>query len=245
MANFLLRGPMCVSGNALPIDTGTLNRSASFPPGPVCMAGSAALSMAAPPRKPSMCLAMRCSEAGRRFIFSIEVGGLKKITARLHWPGGASGVTLGPGYDMKDRSASSVQTDLMLIGVDPTSAKAAAGGAGLRGDQAEDFADDQAELLSLTDEQQVALLAQVVPHYEAIVNRNIHIALRQPEFDALVSFAYNPGGSFKPVAHHVDKDEMKAAGEVMKQRVRSGGKQMQGLVNRRRRECNLLLHGNY
>ena len=245
MAHFVLRGPMCSSGNALPIDAGTLNRSASFAPGAVCAVGVAAPLVRVAPREPSLCLAMRCSAAGRKFIFSIEVGGLKKVTARLHWPGGNSGVTLGPGYDMKDRSAASVQADLVQIGVDAASANTAAQGAGLKGEEAEDFADDHADLLTLTDAQQVALLARVVPHYEAIVNRHIEIALRQHEFDALVSFVYNPGGSFKPVAHLVNRDEMKAAAEIVRQRTKSKRKVMKGLIVRRMRECNLLLNAAY
>ena len=198
-----------------------------------------------PKRVPNMCLGMRTSIAGCKFIFGIEVGPFKSKTAHLHWPGGASGVTLGPGYDMKDRSAAKIKADLMEIGVAESDADAAAEGAGLKGSDAEDFADDNSDLLSLTDDQQIALLKQIVGHYEAIVNRNIHIQLKQYEFDALVCFAYNPGGSFTSVARKVDADDMEAAAAIMKKRVISGGKAMKGLVNRRGKETNLLLHATY
>ena len=75
-----------------------------------------------PKRVPSMCLGMRTTQAGRRFIFEIEVGPFKTKTAHLHWPGGASGVTLGPGYDMKGRKAAAVKADLIAIGVDAVTA---------------------------------------------------------------------------------------------------------------------------
>lgn len=75
-----------------------------------------------------MSLMMRTTPAGLRFIFEREVGPFRTTTARLHWPGGASGVTLGPGYDMKDRSAASVTVDLQAIGIDASAAEDASGG---------------------------------------------------------------------------------------------------------------------
>lgn len=200
---------------------------------------------AEPKRTPNMCLGMRTTAAGQRMIFEIEVGPFKTHTAHLHWPGGASGVTLGPGYDMKDRSASAIESDLTDIGIESETAKAVSKAAGLTGDKAKTFADDNEDLLSLSDEQQVFLLALIVPKYEAIVNRHVHISLKPHEFDALVSFVYNPGGSFLPVAKQVDKDDMEAAASIMKKRVISGGKTMQGLVARRTRETNLLLQASY
>ena len=198
-----------------------------------------------PKRVPSMCLAMHTTAAGRRFIFDIEVGPFKAETAHLHWPGGSSGVTLGPGYDMKDRKASAVKVDLMAIGIDAVSAAAAAKGAKLTGEEAQTFATDNHSLLTLTDEQQVDLLALIVPRYERIVNRHVHIQLKPHEFDALVCFVYNPGGKFAPVADNIDKDDLQAAAAIMRKRVKSGGKTMQGLVNRRDKETNLLLHAIY
>lgn len=57
----------------------------------------------------------------------------------LHWPGGASGVTLGRGYDMRYRTQEQVRTDLLAAGVDTDAADNFAGGAGLSGVAARDF----------------------------------------------------------------------------------------------------------
>ena len=198
-----------------------------------------------PPRIASMSLQMNTTTAGLRFIFEREVGPFRNITARLHWPGGASGVTLGPGYDMKERSTTSVSTDLQAIGIAQKLADDASQGAGLTDQSAKDFARDNAQLLTLTDEQQTALLRHIIGKYEAIVNRNVHIALSPYEFDALVSFVYNPGGSFLPVAEMVNVDDMETAAEIIRTRVTSKGKVMQGLVRRREHEIRLLLNGSY
>lgn len=237
-----MSGPLC---RALPTSSSSLfNRLYGEPTGPMSR-GVLFNDCAEPKRTPCMSLAMHTTAAGRRMIFEIEVGPFKTETAHLHWPGGASGVTLGPGYDMKDRKAAAIQADLTQIGVDATTAKAVAKAAGLKDTEAKTFADDNEDLVSLSDDQQVALLALIVPKYEAIMNRNVHIPLKPHEFDALVSFVYNPGGSFLPVAQQVDKDEMEEAASIMRQRVTSKGKVMKGLVARRTRETTLLLQGIY
>jgi hypothetical protein len=58
---------------------------------------------------------MNISQAGLDFIWNEEYFG--GISEKLHWPGGASGVTLGAGYDMKARSANEVSSDLLSIGI--------------------------------------------------------------------------------------------------------------------------------
>lgn len=57
----------------------------------------------------------------------------------IHWPGGSSGVTLGRGYDMKDRTEASVNADLVACGLSETRAAAFAKGASLSGTEARDF----------------------------------------------------------------------------------------------------------
>lgn len=68
--------------------------------------------------------------------FRAEVGPSHKplLSRTIHWPGGgASGVTLGPGYDMGLRSAAQVVQELMQVGVPRAAAETLAKGAGLRG----------------------------------------------------------------------------------------------------------------
>lgn len=50
-----------------------------------------------------------------------------------HWPGGASGVTIGRGYDMGSRTKASVYSDLVGAGVPADVAKQYSAGAGLKG----------------------------------------------------------------------------------------------------------------
>ncbi|VVN45840.1 hypothetical protein [Pseudomonas fluorescens] len=61
------------------------------------------------------------------------------FSRRLHWPGGASGVTLGRGYDMRHRTRSGVCADLIAAGVDAVSAENFSRGAGLSDQVARDF----------------------------------------------------------------------------------------------------------
>jgi hypothetical protein len=236
---FRLPGPLGGLAAATVIDEGTMCRAASPVPGPAVRTRT---TMAALPRRP---ISMRTSPAGLAFIFSIEVGPLEEVTARLHWPGGSSGVTLGPGFDMKDRSAKDIAQVLARVGVPAPAAEAAAEGAGLHGAQASAFAEEYQDLVVLGRQQQLALLREIVPHYEAIVRRNVRVELQQHEFDALVCFVYNPGGSFLPVARCINRHELVQAAEIMRARVLTGGRKSKGLAARRRRETRLLLEGLY
>jgi hypothetical protein len=59
----------------------------------------------------------------------------------LHVPGGASGVTIGRGYDMGRKSRAKVEGDLLAAGVPAADAREIAKGAGLTGAQARAFRD--------------------------------------------------------------------------------------------------------
>ena len=69
--------------------------------------------------------------------------------------------------------------------------------------------------------------------------------LKPYEFDALVSFLYNPGRGWPHVRDAVNNGDYQAAVLAMKEQIKSGGKVLQGLVARRQREADLLLTGNY
>jgi|694.fasta_scaffold04850_2 hypothetical protein len=57
----------------------------------------------------------------------------------LHWPGGASGATIGRGYDMGSRTAAQIQADLTSAGVASAGAELLSRAAGLRGAAAKEF----------------------------------------------------------------------------------------------------------
>nr|WP_269468826.1 lysozyme [Photorhabdus akhurstii] len=89
------------------------------------------------------------------------------------------------------------------------------------------------------------IMKRYLPAYEDLVRRKIKVPLRQNQFDALVSFAYNLGGRFNNVTRFINNGEVKNAMEEMKKAVTSGGVVVNGLVNRRKYEVNLYTKGDY
>ncbi|MBZ5714929.1 pesticin C-terminus-like muramidase [Nannocystis pusilla] len=93
-------------------------------------------------------------------------GGPTAAVLKAHWPGGVSGVTIGPGYDMGHRSAASIRADLVAAGVPQTSIDKLVGGAGLTGTSARDWVNAHAsEVPLLTREQSMSLFTHVYPVY--------------------------------------------------------------------------------
>jgi GH24 family phage-related lysozyme (muramidase) len=183
------------------------------------------------------------SKEGLQFLYVHEAQ--KHVSNHLHFPGGSSGVTLGPGYDMGGRIAAEVTRDLISLGVPADKAKLAGdGAAGLKGAKAHEFATENKKLIDLTEDQERTLLGKVIPKYEHHVRTNLHVSIFQYQFDALVSFDYNCGGRHK-VFHDINAGKVAAAMEEMKKVNTSGGKIVQGLVIRREHEVNLFLHGKY
>jgi len=167
---------------------------------------------------------LHTSPKGKEFIFVREAAN-PEITKHTHWPGAESGVTLGPGYDMKPRTPEQIVFDLMSIGVDHEHARvlAAAGKPsdgsskfGLRHHAAKAFVERHARDVTLTMAQQRALLERILPAYEADVRRLIHVPLTQNQFDALVSFDYIRGaGSLQVIAKALNKGDYKEAARIL------------------------------
>jgi GH24 family phage-related lysozyme (muramidase) len=185
----------------------------------------------------------KTSLQGRSFIERHEEQ--KGVSNHLHWPGGASGVTLGPGYDMRDRSRAEIEQKLRDIDLDSSLVSRVAAGAGLRGEAAKKFAHDNKNLVNLTDGQQKRLLQVNLPRYEAIVRWGSHVHLTQNEFDALVSFVYNLGRGWPGVRAAINSGDKRKAVRIIEEQVRSKGKVLRGLVKRRHDEAMLLLEGRY
>ena len=183
------------------------------------------------------------SAQGFDFIYRLETR--PGTSEHTHWPGGASGVTLGPGYDMRERTEADVSRDLAAIGIDPSIAQKLSKGAKKDGTGAQIFADTHKKSLTLSAGQQKKLLKINQAHYEAIIQRLITIDLFQFEYDALVSFTYNPGASVAPVARHINAGEPEKAMKIILSRVNSGGKTLLGLVSRRKAEIALYTRGIY
>jgi GH24 family phage-related lysozyme (muramidase) len=136
------------------------------------------------------------SQAGRDCLYRWEA--MPNRSERLHWPGGASDVTLGPGYDMGSRTHDEIVADLTDIGVDRKTAESVAYAARQKASQAQGFVRiDHPPLIDLTEDQERRLMSKVLPTYEKIVREAlkpaIQVRLFPHEFDALVAFTYNVG----------------------------------------------------
>lgn len=177
------------------------------------------------------------SAAGLDAIFAREAQA--GVSDRPHWPGGASGVTLGPGYDLKGRTADAVVADLTAIGVERAAATRIARGAGLSGAQARDFAATNRDVLRLTPAQETALLGRTVAPYADAVRAQVRVPLTQNQFDALVSFSYNigtAGFAGSTTLRRLNAGDYAGAADAMRMWNKSDGQVVQGLVNRREAE---------
>ncbi len=94
-----------------------------------------------------------------RFTFENEghEGGIY-FTRYLHVPSNSSGLTIGRGYDMRDKPAASIKKDLTAIGISAERADQLSKAAGIRGLLARKFIQDhRLEEFSITPEQQKKL----------------------------------------------------------------------------------------
>lgn len=65
------------------------------------------------------------------------------FSRQVHWPGGASGVTIGRGYDMGQRTPLQIISELTYAGVSEQDARWLSQAAGLRGESARRFVESQ------------------------------------------------------------------------------------------------------
>jgi len=183
---------------------------------------------------------MSVSPNGLTFLYNREAQ--TGVSNKPHWPGGSSGVTLGPGYDLGHRTASQIIADLTSIGVSSSAAETLSAAAGLTGTDAQTFAKANSNAVNLTQSQKEALLNLALPTYQQHVQNYVTVPVNQNQFDAMVSLDYNiGGGNFKnsSVVANLNKGDVAAAAESFKLWNKSGGKVVQGLVNRRELEVAL------
>ena len=183
----------------------------------------------------------RASLFGAQFIEHEEGPG-----PTVYWPGGASGVTIGPGYDLTAKSKESVLSDMTSVGVDVASASALAGAVTLRGPDARDWVRAHKNVVRLTVLQQGQLFYKVVPAYETLVALHLGSAMKnrlfEHEFDALLSLAWNTSRyGFYDFNRCVNRCDMVAATPAILT-LTAGGR---GIPPRRHRETQLLADGIY
>jgi hypothetical protein len=130
-----------------------------------------------------------------------EIG---KESKKPHHPSDSSGVTIGAGYDMKNRSATEIKNDMIEIGVDKGTAEVLSAASGLSGDKAKLFT-QLFDSIELTDTQQRQLFDKVLPTYVKkaktgynTISKNISKAPKYDELpntvkELLVDYSYNTG----------------------------------------------------
>lgn len=78
-----------------------------------------------------------------------------------------------------------------------------------------------------------------------MVRKAIKIPLSQNQFDALVSFAYNPAARWRSVTDCINNGHVESAMAKIREGKTSGGVVMLGLTNRRSDEVNLYINNRY
>ena len=96
------------------------------------------------------------------------------FSRKIHWPGNSnSGVTIGRGYDCGNRSQDEVLADLTNAGVFPHIAKLISESAGLKGENASQFVNENINKIdAITRKDQHNLFVSIYPEYESRAENN-------------------------------------------------------------------------
>lgn len=92
----------------------------------------------------------------------------------------------------------------------------------------------------ITQQRAEELFKNLLPKFEDIVNKKIRVPITQNQFDALVSHTWNTGGSqtlFSLVNTNSTSSAIRMWFET--KYITANGKELKGLVNRRKEEANL------
>jgi hypothetical protein len=121
------------------------------------------------------------------FTYSNEV--LVGISNRPHWPGGDSGLTLGPGYNIGSRRKEDVIAFLRdELGLPEAAVSVFADGSGLTGEDARRYLSDHSgelDLLQLSPAQEKQIFLLLAPEYEKRVRRVLRRSYPEMTWDSL------------------------------------------------------------
>ena len=137
---------------------------------------------------------LRIKELGD-LTYNQEIG---PNSTKPHHPTPTSGVTIGLGYDMKEKTANEIKDTLMEVGVEEDVAMTLSQAAGLSGKEATAFTKENKKI-QLTDEQQNKLFAKVFT--DSIVKTEKDLVdmgydpskLSEAEIALLADYTYNVG----------------------------------------------------
>ena len=133
------------------------------------------------------------------FTFEQEVG---PGSEKLHHPTKTSGVTVGAGYDMKEKTSDQIINDLTSVGVDSNMASRIAGAAGLSGKEATNFVKNNSDV-ALSMDQQKQLFALSFGQALTKTDRDLQTMGYDPnqlsdrKLNLLADYTYNVGSITK------------------------------------------------
>ena len=93
----------------------------------------------------------------------------------------------------------------------------------------------------ITQQRADALLLNLIPKYEAIIKGKVTVNLNQNQFDALLSFVWNTGGS-KTLFSLINTNDTGVYDFWTKNYIKGGGVVLPGLVSRRKTEADLYIN---
>jgi len=134
-----------------------------------------------------------------KFTFEQEVG---PGSEKLHHPTKTSGVTVGAGYDMKEKTSDQIINDLTSVGVDNNMASRIAGAAGLSGKEATNFVKNNSDV-ALSMDQQKQLFALSFGQALTKTDRDLQTMGYDPnqlsdrKLNLLADYTYNVGSITK------------------------------------------------
>ncbi|MEG7363457.1 hypothetical protein [Pseudomonas citronellolis] len=159
-----------------------------------------------------------------------DIPGNLYFSRRLHWPGGASGVTLGRGYDMKQRTPTTVYADLIAAGVEPSAAQNFSQGAQLSGHAARDFVNNNRETYGVISRKAQRILFEDItyPRYETAAktrytngtagetNATPWESLNDRIRDIAVDLTYQQGSIWDRQLPHISSNDAEALAEYIR-----------------------------
>ena len=94
----------------------------------------------------------------------------------------------------------------------------------------------------ITEIEAMGILAQDVRRFEMAINEYVEVQLTQNQFDALIDFVFNIGeGAFRnsTLLKLLNRGEYNEVPNQLRKWIKAGGRVLQGLVERRERECEI------
>lgn len=195
---------------------------------------------------------LRISPEGKSLIVEFETGGkgyYQKCLAKPSWPGGASGVTVGIGYDVGYNTAAQVKADWKALPESHRNALASA--AGVKGVAAKSRASALKWIVVPWETAETVFVSNTMPRFgsmtstafQGITNKHGHVQ------GSLLSIVFNRGSSMagdsrremRAIRSYVAAGNVRAVpGQIRSMKRLWVGKGLDGLLRRREAEARLV-----